>query len=68
MKNDKLQEILDTYKSKGNKDLAGILLNLEGDFNLLKGVLLELSETLTEVETVYDAVYQEVHTRLNIKK
>ena len=67
MKNEKLQEILNTHKNKSNKELGNILLTLNLDFENIKKVLLELTETLEEVETTYDAVYFELQKRLNIK-
>ena len=66
MKNEKLQEILNTHKNKSNKELGNILLTLNLDFENIKKVLLELTETLEEVETTYDAVYFELQKRLNI--
>lgn len=64
MKNEKLQEVLNTYTKKSNKDLAQILVVLEKDFNSIKNVLLDLTETLNEIETTYDAVYGELEKRI----
>ena len=68
MKNEKLQLILETHTNKSNKDLGNILLTLEHDFQSLKSAIVELTETLTEVENTYDAVYNELEKRLNRKK
>ena len=68
MKNKKLEEILENYKNKSNKELATVLVTLEQDFNSIKSVLLELTETVGEIETVYDSVFEEMEKRLNIKK
>lgn len=64
MKNEKLQDLLNTYKKKSNKDLAQSLVVLERDFNSIKNVLLDLTETVTEIETVYDAIYSELEKRI----
>jgi hypothetical protein len=68
MKNEKLQQILDTYTKKSNKDLGNILLTLSLDFENIKKTLLELTEILSEVEITYDAVFNELDKRLNTKK
>ena len=64
MKNEKLQEVLNTYTKKSNKDLAQTLVVLEKDFNSIKNLLLDLTETLNEIETTYDAVYAELEKRI----
>ena len=64
MKNEKLQEVLKTYTKKSNKDLAQTLVILEKDFNSIKNLLLDLTETLNEIETTYDAVYGELEKRI----
>jgi hypothetical protein len=64
MKNEKLQEVLDTYSGKSNKDLANILLTLKVDFDMVKKTLLEVTEILKEVEVTYDTVYNELQKRL----
>jgi hypothetical protein len=64
MKNEKLQEVLNTYTKKSNKDLAQTLVILEKDFNTIKNILLDLTETLNEIETTYDAVYGELEKRI----
>lgn len=67
MKNEKLQHILDTYTKRPNKELGNALLTLHADFENIKKVILELTETLNEVEVTYDAVYNELQKRLNKK-
>lgn len=64
MKNEKLQEVLKTYTKKSNKDLAQTLVILEKDFNSIKNLLLNLTETLNEIETAYDTVYGELEKRI----
>lgn len=64
MKNDKLQEIINTHKSKSNKELSTILLSLNSDFENLKNVMLELSVAIGEIEETYDKVYAELQRRL----
>jgi hypothetical protein len=59
-----LQNILDTHKTKGNKELSTIAVNLYRDFTAMKEAMLVLSSNLTEVETVYNAVYKELQNRL----
>lgn len=64
MKNEVLKNILDEHTNKSNKDLANILITLESDFNSTKKVILELTETLKELEITYDSVYNELQKRL----
>lgn len=67
MKNEKLQEIIDKHKGLPNKELANILVTLEADFNNVKKVVLELTETLKELEVTYDSVYDELQKRLKFE-
>jgi hypothetical protein len=67
MKNEKLQELIDTHGSKSNKDLANVLLTLKADFENIKKTIIELTETLEEVEVTYDHVYNELQKRLKFK-
>jgi hypothetical protein len=62
-----LQEILDTYKTKGNKELSTISVNLYNDFTALKEAILVLTMNLTEIEKVYTSVYQELQYRLKFE-
>lgn len=64
MKNEKLQEIIDDVGNKTNKDLANILISLQVDFNSVKSVILDLTETLKELELTHDTVFQELQKRL----
>jgi hypothetical protein len=67
MKNEKLQDVIDNHKNKSNKDLANILVTLEVDFNNIKTTILELTETLKELEVTYDTVYDELQKRLKFE-
>jgi hypothetical protein len=67
MKNEKLQEIIDNHKGFPNKELANILITLESDFNNIKKVILELTETLKELEVTYDNIYDELQKRLKFE-
>jgi hypothetical protein len=62
-----LQEILDTYKTKGNKELSTIAVNLYNDFTALKESMLILTMNLAEIEKVYNSVYQELQVRLKFE-
>jgi hypothetical protein len=62
-----LQEILDTYKTKGNKELSTIAVNLYNDFTVLKKSMLILTMNLAEIEKVYNSVYQELQVRLKFE-
>lgn len=68
MKNEKLQEIINTHKSKSNKELATILLSLNSDFENLKNVMLELTVAIGEIEETYDKVYAELQRRLKFEE
>jgi hypothetical protein len=67
MKNEKLQEIIDKHKGLANKELANILVTLEVDFNNIKNVILDLTETMKELEITYDNVYDELQKRLKFE-
>jgi hypothetical protein len=67
MKNEKLQELIDTHTGKSNKDLANSLLTLKADFENIKKTIIELTDTLSEVEVAYDHVYNELQKRLKFK-
>ena len=62
-----LQEILDTYKTKGNKELSTIAVNLYNDFTALKESMLILTMNIAEIEKVYNSVYQELQVRLKFQ-
>lgn len=59
-----LQEILDTYKTKNNKELSNISIHLFNDFQAIKESMLVLFTNLTEIEKAYNAVYGELQNRL----
>ena len=67
MKSKALDEIFSTYKNKSNKDLSNILISLKLDFDKTKDIVLEFTEVLTELEKTYDAVYDELQSRLKFK-
>lgn len=68
MKNEKLQDIINTHKSKSNKELSTILLSLNSDFENLKNVMLELTVAIGEIEETYDKVYAELQRRLKFEE
>lgn len=67
MKSKALDEILNTYKNKSNKDLSNILVSLKLDFDKTKSIILEFTDVLTELEKTYDVVYNELQNRLKFK-
>ena len=67
MRSKALDEIFGTYKNKSNKDLSNILISLKLDFDKTKDIVLEFTEVLTELEKTYDAVYDELQSRLKFK-
>jgi hypothetical protein len=67
MKNENLKDIIDNHKNKSNKELANILLTLEIDFNNIKRVVLDLTDTLKELEITHDTIYSELQSRLKFK-
>lgn len=67
MKNEKLEEILKSCALKSNKELANILITLEMDFKSVKEVILDLTNTLKELETTHDVVYGELQKRLKFE-
>lgn len=67
MKSKALEDILNTYKNKSNKDLSNTLVSLKLDFDKTKSIVLEFTEVLTELEKTYDVVYDELQNRLKFK-
>lgn len=67
LKNEALQKIADTYKNKSNKDLSNVLMNLHNDFTQMKTAMLQLAETVSEIEQVYDKVFAELQSRLKFE-
>jgi hypothetical protein len=68
MKNEKLKEIIDNHKNKSNKELANTLATIQIDFKQIKEVILDLTETLKELEITYDTVYDELQKRLKFEE
>jgi len=62
-----LEEILNTYKTKNNKELSTISIHLFNDFNAIKESLLILTTNMTEIKTVYEKVYAELQERLKFE-
>jgi hypothetical protein len=62
-----LQKILETYKTKSNKELSTIAVNLYKDFAALKESSLILISNLAEIEKVYNAVYAELQNRMKFE-
>ena len=62
-----LDNILATYKTKGNKELSTIAVHLYNDFTALRESMLILTANLLEIEKVYGAVYQELQERLKFE-
>ena len=67
MKNTILEQICETYKTKSNKELSKILVNLNNDFEKMKSIMIDLSVAIGEIETTYDKVYKELQNRLKFK-
>ena len=67
MNNKQLEDIINNKGNKSNKELANILLTLQVDFDTTKKTIIELTSILKEVETTYDAVYNELQARLKFK-
>jgi Cu/Ag efflux pump CusA len=65
MKNKALEEILDTYKNKSNKDLSNTLITLKLDFDNVKNVILEFTEILIgEGMPLREAIIEAGRTRM----
>lgn len=62
-----LQLILDKYKTKNNKELSTIAMNLFNDFTAMKEAVLVLTSDMMDVEKTYNAVYQELQSRLKFE-
>jgi hypothetical protein len=63
-----LQNILDTYKTKNNKELSIISVQLFNDFQAIKESMLILFTNMNEIEKVYNAVYGELQNRLKFEE
>lgn len=62
-----LEQIIENYKSLNNRDLSNVLLTIESDFDIVKGQLLALTETIKELEIAYEVIYNELQARLKFK-
>ena len=62
-----LQEIVDNYKKRNNKELSAIAVHLYNDFNAIKESLLLLTSNMNEIEKVYKIVYSELQERLKFE-
>lgn len=62
-----LQQILETYKTKNNKELSTITVKLYNDFTAIKSSILMLTNNLADIEKVYNAVYAELQNRLKFQ-
>lgn len=67
MENKNLDEIIETHKTKTNKELGTILLTLKVDFENIKNTVIKLTDILKEVEVTYEVIYNELQRRLNFK-
>ena len=64
MKNEELKNIMETYKTKSNKDLSNTMMSLHNDFTKIKNHMLELTVVIDEISETYENVYTELQTRL----
>ena len=62
-----LQKIFETHKTKSNKELSAIVVNLFKDFGAIKESILILNANLGDIEKVYNAVYAELQSRLKFE-
>jgi len=67
MINKDLENLINNKQNKSNKDLANNLLIIEDDFNKVKDSILKLTEIMRELEIAYDAIYDELQSRLKFK-
>lgn len=67
MKSEMLKQLLETYKGKSNKELSTIAMGLFNDFQTIKGHMIELTETIEEIEGVYNKVLNELQSRLHFE-
>ncbi len=66
MEKKKLQNILEEYKNKPNKDLLEAADSLKNEFEETKELLLKLSKHLDFVEEAYFKVYNELKDRARL--
>lgn len=59
----KVQQILNEYKDRSNKDLIFAMDHLNKDFEFTKTTLLKLTEHLDEVENAYNKILSEFNKR-----
>jgi hypothetical protein len=67
MKNEVLKDILESYKTKSNKELSNIAVGLHTDFTALKNHMLELTQTIEEISEVYEKIMIELQSRLHFE-
>lgn len=64
---DKVTRIVKDYKSSSNKDLVFAMDFIQKDFNFTKERIIELTNHLDKLETLYNKVLNEYQSRTNTK-
>lgn len=62
--NEKLKATLKKIKNEPNKELLKTVLGLKHDHEVVKAHIIELTNTMDEIEYVYNAGYYELNNRL----
>ena len=64
---DKVTRIVKDYKSSSNKDLVFAMDFIQKDFNFTKERIIELTNHLDKLETLYNKVLNEYQSRTKVK-
>lgn len=64
---DKVTRIVNDYKSSSNKDLVFAMDFIQKDFNFTKERIIELTNHLDKLETLYNKVLNEYQSRTKVK-
>ena len=64
---DKVTRIIKDYKSSSNKDLVFAMDFIQKDFNFTKERIIELTNHLDKLETLYNKVLNEYQSRTKVK-
>ena len=60
---EKIEQIINDYKTSSNKDLIMVMNHLQEDFNETKDLIINLTHHLDSIETTYNNILKEFQNR-----
>lgn len=62
---EKIEQIINDYKTSSNKDLIMVMSHLQEDFNETKDLIINLTHHLDNIEITYNNILKEFQNRTN---